>query len=261
MDTLPRLTPEQRDYANRRDLRLAAATLIAHDGPGVSRRRIADHARIHHSALDRLYASNSDLLAEVIGEHLHSLNSRICEIFDKAAPFGPLLRLESVIESWLGYVSRNLNFHRTALTATYLLPERERTSLRITENVLMMTIRDALFGAVPELENQPAEAVAPVLETARALLNHLPWPDPPWVKEIGAAARRIAGVLLAASRALCSGAWPDLGPVRGVEGTRTLLECAEARRQMRAVLDLVAEGGEVTLTRRGRRVAKVVAAS
>lgn len=258
---MTRPDPELLALSHKRDLKKAAAVVIAEYGPGVTRRRIADFARVHHSAAERLYASESDIMADLMSDTLWSLNDRVGAAFDQATSLGPIVRLEAVIEAWLRHVAEQVHAHRSFHLALHLLPEHRGSSLRSLYQAIQGTLKEALCAPVPGLAERPPETIASLLDTARILLSDATWPQPSWGSAIHATARRMCGMLLAAARAECEGDWPELGPTTGVSGKRLRLESTEARRLMRIVLDMVAQGGEVTLTRRGRRVAKVVAAA
>ncbi len=76
-------------------------------------------------------------------------------------------------------------------------------------------------------------------------------------------ARRITGMLLAAGTAELAGEWRALGAAAGViegVGSRQVVECSLVRARFKELLDVVALGAEVVITRHGRRVGRVVRA-
>jgi AcrR family transcriptional regulator len=241
----------------RRRVREAAAVLFADRGPtGVSRRQVADAARMAGAAVERLYVSEADLLGDVVGEFVHGLSLAVCGAFDAGERLGPLVRLEAVVRAWLDYVAARRAGNRAFLLGMTRLPERHRERVVERYRTVVDTVAEALQGAVPELK-----AVSEGLrETIRGLLTDVSdWRAGPGPEARAEAARRIAGMLLAAGTAEAWGEWVGLGPVRGVraEGTR-VVEYGEARARFSDVLNYVAAGGELVVRRRGRLVAKVV---
>ena len=264
LDFLPRTEKRVRkpdsyqvDEARRRRVRDAAAVLFAEHGPrGVSRRQAADAARMHRTWGERLYASDADLLGDVLADFVYGLAPRVHASFDAAAEFGPVGRLEAVVRAWLDYVAEHAAASRAFLLGLPQAETEQRERLTLKYWSVMETVADALRGAVPGLETV-SEGLK---ETMRGLLSDA-WS---WAWECGreargAMARRIAGMLMVAGGVEARGEWPGLGPIGGIGpmGQR-VVACQEARARFSDLIDYVVAGGEMTVLRHGRAVAKVV---
>jgi AcrR family transcriptional regulator len=251
--------PDGRAVAEQRRARVreAAAALFADRGPtGVSRRQVADAARMAAAAVERLYASEADLLGDVLVEFVHGLGLAVCRAFDARAELGGPERLETVVRAWLDYVAGQRAANRAFLLGMARLEEPHRVRVIERYATVVETVAEALQGAVPELK----EISEGLRESIRGLLTDVSdWRAGPGPEARAEAARRISGMLLAAATAEAWGAWMGLGPVRGVraEGTRGV-DYGEARARFSDVLNYVAAGGELVVRRRGRLVAKVV---
>ncbi len=249
--------------ARKQRVRETAARLFAEHGvEAVGLTRISDAAGLARPVAGQFYRGRQDLLAELLLDHLDRLTKAVCSAQDSHADAAPEVLVEVLVRAWLECVAAEPDQHRALIVNAHCLdgPARERAALR--HLLVLETVYGALAAAVPGLADR-AEAMAPLLATLRALLSD-PWvwherPDRP---QRLAAARRIAGMMLAAARAQASGAWEALGRVEGAAPWRgrLTLECRDARARMRELLDAAEAGAEVVITRRGRISARVVGA-
>ncbi len=240
-------------------MRAAAARLFARYSPtAVGLGSVAQAAGMGWRGADSLYSSRDDLLADLLIEHVIALTEAVgaaCE-----ADAAPQVRLEAMVRAWLDHVALHPDAHRCLLAAVHLLPERWQGSVQVRCRIVLELMMDALAAAVPGLAGR-TEAMASLQGSLAAALNDGGfWPDPPEAAVRARLARRIAGMLLAAGAAELAGAWPVLGRVATEAGRSVAIASREARRRLPAVLDWAAAGTEVVITRRGKRVARVVAA-
>jgi prevent-host-death family protein len=248
------LTPEQLD--SKRRIRKAVARLGAEYGAaGLVRRRVAAVAGRDRDLVARLYPEDADLLMDVLVEHVWGLNGAVCKAFD-ADHVGPFERLEAVIRAWLDHVAGELAEHRCLLFCVRLLPEAMRQSVMLKYRIVLETVVEALGGVAPG-RDLPVESL---LGTARALLSDVGWwPDGLTREERARAARRIAGMLAAAAEAEMAGEWRRGCPTAGVvDGRVYRLEVHVARARFSEVLDALASGAEIVVTRRGKYAARLV---
>lgn len=247
----------QVDEARRRRVQEAAAVLFAEYGPrGVSRRHAADAARMHRSWGERLYASDADLLGDVLADFVYGLAPQVHAAFDASKEYGPVARLEAVIRAWLDYVAEHAAANRAFLLGLPQTEAERREGLTLKYWSVVETVADALRGAVPGLETLSEN----LKESMRSSLSDAwSWPRGRGLEERGVTARRIAGMLMAAGRAEACADWTGLGPVGGIGpmGQR-VVTCEEARARFSDLIDYAAAGGEMTVLRYGRAVAKVV---
>ncbi|HEY6434824.1 MAG TPA: type II toxin-antitoxin system prevent-host-death family antitoxin [Acetobacteraceae bacterium] len=244
----------------KRRLRQAAARLYAQHGAGaISRRQVARVAERHRDVLDRLYPTSAGLLMAVLGEHLWSLGEAVCAAFDTGEACGPRARLEAVVRAWMERVSAEPDEHRSLLFCAHVLPEDLGRQVTLKYRGVLETVMEAVCAAVPGLSGR-AEAVESLLGTARALLSDAGrWREGVSAEEQGRVARRIAGMLIAAGEAEMIGGWEGMGGLAGVgAGGLQVAESHVVRKRFSTVMDVVEAGGEVVVTRRGKRVAKVV---
>ena len=252
------LTPEQRDQKRR--VRRAAARLFAEYGAAaIGRRRVAAVAGQDRGLVGKYYPEDADMLMDVLTEHVWALNAVVCRVFDEAAAVGPFERLEAVIRAWLDHVAAESAEHRCLLFCVRLLPEAMRQQVMLKYRIILDTVLEALGAVVPGLVQREG-AMESLGGTARALLSDVGWwPEGLAVAERARMARRIAGMLLAAGRAELAGEWAVGCPAAGVmDGRVYLLESNVARTRFRELLDAVEAGAEVVLTRRGKKVVKMV---
>ena len=256
------LTPEQ--HTAKRLIRKTAARLCAEFGAAaISRTRVAETARLDRSTVSRLYIDDRDLLGDVLREHVWGLDAAVRAAFEAAAACGPEPRLEAVVRAWLEHVAVERDEHRSLLFCAHLLPEPARASCALRYRITLETVMEAVCAVVQGLAER-TEAVESLLGTARALLSDAAgWPEPPILEERRRVARRITGMLLAAGTAELAGEWRALGATAGViegVGSRQVVECSLVRARFKELLDVVALGAEVVITRHGRRVGRVVRA-
>ena len=254
------LTPLQ--VQRRRQLRDAAARLFAEFGAAaVGVRRVALEAHLAGGTAHEYYDNRDELLYDLLGEHVLTLNAAVCTAFDAAAPEGPGVQLEAVAAAWLAHVAQHRHAHRSLLFCGHLLLPDRRESLDIRVRVLMETMMEPVLAATPGLAERTA-SVESLLATLASLLNDTGfWPEPPGAEELRVRAQRIAGMIRAAARAEMGEGWPGLGGGPGVvAGPSPEVETSTVRRRWREVLACVAGGTEVVVTRRGKRVARVVGA-
>ncbi len=195
----------------------------------------------------------------VLGEHVWTLNEAVCAAFDAGAACGPRARLEAVIRAWMERVSAEPDEHRSLLFCAHLLPDDLRKKVPLKYRGVLGTVMEAVCAVVPGLSGQ-AKAVESLLGTARAVLSDAGrWREPVSVEEQGRMARRIAGMLIAAGEAEMLGGWERMGGLAGVGAAGVqVAESHLVRKRFSTVMDVVEAGGEVVVTRRGKRVAKVV---
>ncbi len=255
---IPReLTPGDREVKRR--TRQAAARLYAEYGAaGISRRRVAAVVGRDRELLARLYPEDADLLLDVLVEHVWALDAAVCRAIDAPA-IGAFERLEAVIRGWLDQAAAEWAEHRCLLFCVRTLPEAMRQSAVLKYRMLLETVMELLGGVVPGLAGR-GSAVESLLGTARALLSDVGWwPDGLAREERARAARRIAGMLVAAAEAEVAGEWRRGCPAAGALDERLhLVESHVARARFAGLLDAVAEGAEVVVKRRGKCVARVV---
>ncbi len=236
------------------------SSLYAQHGAGaISRRRVAAWRAGTETCLERLYPEAAGLLMGVLGEHVWGLNAAVCEAFDSGAACGPRARLEAVVRAWMERVSAEPDEHRSLLFCAHLLPDELRRQVALKYRGVLETVMEAVCAAVPGLSGRAA-AVESLLGSARASLSDAGrWREPVSAEEQGRVARRIAGMLIAAGEAEMIGGWEGMGGLAGVgAGGVQVAESHLVRKRFSTVMDMVEAGGEVVVTRRGKRVAKVV---
>ncbi|MGA9866149.1 MAG: hypothetical protein WBQ75_06865 [Acetobacteraceae bacterium] len=126
--------------------------------------------------------------------------------------------------------------------------------------IVLEMVRDVLAAAIPGLPNNAAAAET-LLGTIRMMLSDpWRWPRPHSPEQRQTEARSLAGMLLAMARAEIAGAWPDLGGVAGAElSMRSIsIGLGVARTRFSEVVKAAELGADITLIRRGRRVARVL---
>ncbi len=240
-------------------IRKEAARLFAEYGVGaVGIFRVADALRLSDSAVRRCYASRRDLLIDVLNEHLAGLNEAIGAAFDAQPP--GTARLEAVVAAWLDHVGVEPNEHRTLLFSAHLLPPEQREAVSLKHRILLETAFLALSDAMPGLADR-RDLAGPLLGMMAVLLGDpagWPEPEPPEIRR--RRARRITGMMLAVASAELAGAWPTIGTTEGPPEGRHVIECSQARARFKELLDAVAAGSEVTITRHGRPAIRVLKA-
>ncbi len=268
LDTLPSTQVWGRGVARRpgaadRRQRLArvAARLFAAEGvDAIPMSRVAATAGLQSGAALNLYATREDMLADLLVAYLADLDAAVAAAHDRAGP-GPEHRLEAVLRAVLDAVAARPDEHRAFLFCIHRLPERDRRAILLRFQVVLETVHGPLAAAIPGLASRPA-ASETLLGTIRTLLSDpWRWPLPQEPATNQAEARRLAGMLLAAAAAETAGGWPALGAVAGADPAiaPVTLDCRTARARWSEVLRAAESGVDVTVTRRGRRVARVIA--
>ena len=188
------------------------------------------------------------------------LTEAVCPAFDRFETAAPATRLEAVMLAYLDRVAQETDAHRTLLFCTHLLDQRRGDLVRQRHAMILETMIETLAAAVPELAERPG-APAALLLTLRDLLS----PAREWasVEEPEARrtrARRIVGMMLAAARAEAAERWAELGPAEGapLAPRRVQVESRDVRVRIWELLDAVADGAEVVVTRRGVPAARLV---
>lgn len=246
---------------NRQRQRAAAAQLFAERGTGIPLSIIRTAAGATAAWGPGTYLSTADLLADLLTDHLLALSAAVAAAQDAAAHLPPEALLERLIRAYLDAVAAAPHAHRAFLFCTHHLPEEQRRALDLRLRIVIETMQAALAAAVPALAANP-EAPLLLFPTIRAVLSDpFGWPVPPEAAQRQADGRRLAGMLIAAAEAEATGVWPRLGRVAGAEpGLDPIaLTCRRARARFRDVLRAAEAGADVTITRRGKPVARVLA--
>ncbi len=251
----PRAVAGPRTARTRRALRAAAGALFAEYGAtAVGLDRVAQAAGMARGAAFHHFGNREELLFEVVGHHAIDLQAAVCAAFDATAGEGQAARLEAITLAWLDYVAAHRHEHRCLVFCGHLLGPDRRSSVTIRHEITLETMMAPLLAMEPALAGR-AEAVARLSALFAALLNDPSfWPTPPEGAERGARARAVAGMMRAAAMAEAAGSWAGLGTRRGA----VTLETKRVRRQWADVVRTVALGQDVVVTRRGKRVARVV---
>ena len=239
----------------RRDLRQAAARLFAEFGAAsVGLPRVAQAAGMAARAACHYWGNRDELLFDLLDEHALGLRLAVCTAFDATEGQGAAARLEAIVQTWLDYLATHRDEHRCLLFCAHLLAPERRDSVRIRQEVTMETMMEPVLAGEPALADR-AEPVARLTALFAALLNDLSfWPTPPEPAERVARGRAITGMIRAAAMAEAEGSWAGLG----AHGTPVKVESRRVRRQWGEVVRAVALGQDVLVTRRGKRVARVV---
>lgn len=246
--------------AQRERQRIAGARLFAELGPNVTIFRVRAAAGVGYATGPNAYQTIGELLADILTEHLFTLGNAVCAAHDDAARFAPEHLLERLIRAYLDAAAEAPHAHRAFLFCAHALPEAPRRDLDIRLRVIIELMQDAIAAAVPGLSAK-SDAALILFPVIRAVLSDpfrwLPTAEP---EARQADARRLAGMLLAAAEAEATGAWPRCGAVDGAGRSfnPVTLDCRQARIRLREVLDAAEAGGDITITRRGKPVARVI---
>lgn len=249
----------------RREIWRASAALFATEGANAATLgRLAVAGGMHPTTLGRIYPTAEAVLEAVLDAFITDLNTEVGAAHDAAhapdADTAPERRLEAVVAGFIEAVTRNEDAYRSFLFCVHHLEERERNSLLLRYQVILESIRDLLAAAVPALAEN-AGASETLLGTIRALLSDpWRWRSPRGPEERQAEARRVAGLLLAAATAETTGVWPALGTIAGNRtGLKSLtIGVRSARARFSEMLKAAEHGIDITLTRHGKRVARMV---
>jgi AcrR family transcriptional regulator len=244
-----------RSVQTRRALRQAGARLFAEYGPAaVGMDRVAQAAGMGRGVAFLHFGNRDELLYDLIGTYAIDLQTSVCAAFDATEGEGQTTRLEAMVLAWLEHVAAHRHEHRCLVSWCRLLGQEARTSVTIRHEITLETMMAPLLAMEPALAGR-VEAMARLSALFAALLNDPSfWPTPPEPPERVARARAIAGMMRAAALAEAEGAWAGLGTRRGA----VILETKRVRRQWGDVVRAVALGHDVVVTRRGKRVARVV---
>jgi len=260
------LAPRRPATAERRQeiCRAGAALFAAESADAATLSRLALAGGVHPTTLVRIYPSVEAVLQAVLDAFITDLNTEVGAAHDAAhapdADPAPERRLEAVVAGFIEAVTRNEDAHRSFLVCVHRLEERERNSLLLRYQVILESIRDLLAAIVPALAEN-AVAGETLLGTIRALLSDpWRWRSPQGPEERRAEARRVAGLLLAAATAETTGVWPALGTIAGNRtGLKSLtIGVRSARARFSEMLKAAEFGMDITLTRHGKRVARMV---
>lgn len=244
----------------KRQLRAAAAPLFAAEGTGgVTLVRVSLAAGHTAGGAANQYASCQDLLTDVIFVHLDELTEAVGTAHD-AADASPGRLLETMLRGFLDQIAARPSEHRAFLFCVHALPERDRRAALLRYQILLEMIRDGLVAAVPALaaRTEPSEFLLGAIRTV--LSDPWCWPMPREPEQRQADSRRLAGMLLAAAEAEATGRWPALGGTAGADPSlpALTLDASTARARWSEVLKAARLGADITLTLRGRKVARVV---
>ena len=240
---------------------------FAAEGPdAVSIPRLTAAAGLPAGGVALLYGSRQAVLRDVLDAYLADLNEAVGAAHDAAHAAGadptPERRLEVVVRGFVDATARHADAHRAFLFCVHRLEEAERRSALLRYQVVLETVLDVLAGAVPGLAKNEAASEA-ALGTIRTLLSD-PWrwqaPQAPPERQAGA--RRIAAILLATAAAETAGYWPAFGKTTGTDPSlkTVTLDLGTARARLGELVKAAELGADITLTRYGHRVARVVAA-
>ncbi|MEO9188787.1 MAG: type II toxin-antitoxin system prevent-host-death family antitoxin [Acetobacteraceae bacterium] len=240
--------------------RFAAARLFAELGPNVTLWRVRSSAGISNGNAAGSYQTIEELLNDVLTEHLAALSNAVSAAHDDAARFAPEHLLERLIRAWLDAVAESPHAHRTFLFCRHAVGEAARRDLDIRLRVIIELMQAAIAAAVPALSAKSDAALTMFPVIRAALSDPFRWLPPAEPETRQADARRLAGMLLAAAEAEANGAWPRCGAVEGAGRAfnPATLDCRQARIRLREVLDAAEAGGDITITRRGKPVARVI---
>ncbi|MEO8714451.1 MAG: type II toxin-antitoxin system prevent-host-death family antitoxin [Acetobacteraceae bacterium] len=247
--------------ANQRDRqRIAGARLFAELGPTITLWRVRSAAGISNGNAAGSYQTVEELLADVLTEHLHALGNAVCAAHDDAARFAPEYLLERLIRAWFDAAAEARHAHRTFLSCTHALPEAPRRDIDLRLRIIIELMQAAIAAAVPALAEKSDAALILFPVIRAALSDPFQWLAPPDPGLRQADARRITGMLLAAAEAEAAGAWPRCGAVEGADRgfNPVTLDCRQTRVRLREVLDGAEAGGDITITRRGKPIARVI---
>jgi len=247
-----------------REICRAGAAFFATEGADATLGRLAFAGGMHPTTLCRLYPTVEAVLEAVLDAFITDLNIEVGAAHDAAhapdADPAPERRLEAVVAGFIEAVTRNEDAYRSFLFCVHRLEERQRNSLLLRYQVILEAIRDLLAAIVPALAEN-AVAGETLLGTIRALLSDpWRWRSPQGPEERRAEARRVAGLLLAAATAETTGVWPALGTIAGNRtGLKSLtIGVRSARARFSEMLKAAEFGMDITLTRHGKRVARMV---
>ena len=246
-------------------VRRAAAPLFAAEGAAaLTISRLTTAARMQPGTVANIYASCQEVLADVIDTHLLDLTQEVGAAHDDAhapkADPAPVRRLEILVRAFLDAIAARADEHRVFLFCVHALPERQRESVLLRYQIVLEMVRDVLAAAIPGLADNAAAAET-LLGTIRTMLSDpWRWPRPHSPEQRQTEARALAGMLLAMARAEIAGAWPDLGGVAGADLSMRPISIGlgVARTRFSEVVKAAELGADITLIRRGRRVARVL---
>lgn len=243
----------------------AAVRLLAAEGvSGLTFTRLNAAAGLPAGGVANLYGSGGEVLTDIVDAHLIDLTHEVGAAHDAAhapgAEASPVRRLELLLRAFLDAINVRVDEHRAFLFCVHAMPEHARNSVLLRFQIVLETIRDVLAAAVPGLAAD-VRAKEIMLATIRTVLSDpWRWPKRHGPEQLQAEARRLAGMLLAAARAETARDWPALGSAGGACLTlkALTLDVRTARGRFSEMLKAAELGADITLTRRGRRVARVV---
>jgi AcrR family transcriptional regulator len=247
--------------ADRQRMCAVGARLFAAIGPAVGMTQIRTEAKVHNTS-HGAHPTKQDLLADLLTEHLAALGAAVARAEEVAAGLAPEALLERLILAWMDGVAAAPDAHRAFLLCAHILPPDTQRALDLYRRIAIEQIQSALTAAVPALADHPEASLA-LYPLIRLLLSDpYSWPAPPESAERQSAARRLAGMLIAAAEAETLGHWPRLGLTQGPERGRPPLAVSynQARVRLREILDGAEAGRDTIITRRGRVIARVVQA-
>ncbi len=189
---------------------LEAATLLwAEQGmSGHSVRALAQQAGVAATTVNYVLGNRHELLAEILGEHVAALSSRVYAAMDASVAAAPAVRLEALLMAYLEGVAAAPHAHFLLQHALSSLAPRGREVVRSCYRNLLSLLGEPLVQLVPEAKGSLAAALA--LAALGAVGDALLWFEPAEGMAVPTTARRLATMLLAAVGSEV-GAGPRLG--------------------------------------------------
>ena len=244
--------------------RVGAKLFAAEGVDAVTLGRLATGSGINPTALARLYPSVEAVLGDLLDDFTINLNAEVGAAHDAAhepgADKAPQRRLEAVVAGFIEAATRHADAYRAFLFCVHRLAEAPRHSLLLRYQIILETFRDLLAAAVPALADDRV-ASETLLRTIRTLLSDpWRWHSPQGPQERHAEARRIAALLIATAIAETTGVWSVLGATAGSHPNRTSLRLGvrSVRGRFCEIVKAAEAGTDISLTRRGRQVARIV---
>lgn len=242
--------------------RVGAALFAAEGVDAISLARLGSAAGAYAQVITRHYASPHAVLEDVLRCFLNELANAVGAAHDAAhapdAKAAPARRLELVVRAFVESVALHRDEHRALQFCVHRLAEEPRGAVLLRYQVILETIRELLESAVPALAGHD-DARATMLEVIRAQLSDpWSWRSPKGPAERAADACRITAILLATATAETEGVWPALGKTKGAGVGTLTLDVRTVRAHLSEVLKSAEHGIDITITRHGHRVARVV---
>jgi AcrR family transcriptional regulator len=138
--------PHRTTVEKRRRIRELAAMLFAEKGlHGMSMNALGRAARIPPASMIYHYGKREELLAEIVAEHLHSLNLSICAAADATAGQPAAARLHAMLKAALDDAANRHHAHMLSARGLCALARADQDDMRARIAVMIDTLAEPLL--------------------------------------------------------------------------------------------------------------------